>query len=236
MTNTLEARVYPVDEPKGSTLAFVSIAIGGLAAIRGARVIDSAQGVFVAMPQLKGKAGNYHDIAFPLSGGLRKEISEAVLDEYETQAKLPPGQRGYEKKGRCTDNAINAEDVKLDVKVFPLSTQKGDTLAFASVGFDGVAAIRGIRVVSNEKGPFVSMPQSKDKNGGYHDIAFPLSGGLRRAVSSAVLDKYGQICAERYHGKQPIAERLADGKGKAAQYAANSPTKPVAKSAPGLGG
>jgi hypothetical protein len=38
------------------------------------------------MPQSKSKDGKYYDVAFPTTGGLRKEITAAVLEEYEKQA------------------------------------------------------------------------------------------------------------------------------------------------------
>ena len=101
-SKTLDIRVYPIDEPQGNTLAFASIAVAGLVAIRGIRAVEGKNGVFVAMPQSKDKDGNYHDIAFPLIGNLRKEINAAVLNEYERQLALSPGQRGYDKPDRKT--------------------------------------------------------------------------------------------------------------------------------------
>ena len=231
-TTNLDVRVYPIDEPKGSTLAFASVAIGDLAAIRGVRVVDSEKGLFVTMPQSQDNKGLYHDIAFPLNGDLRKEMSDAVLYEYDLQANLDPKERGYEKP-EALAGGRSADDVKLDVKVYPINEPKGDTLAFASVGLDDEVAIRGIRVVNGSKGQFVSMPQSKDKNGEYHDVAFPLSGDLRKAVSKAILAEYKQQTAER---KQGIGERIAEGMEQAAQYAANRPMQPsAAKKSPGLG-
>jgi stage V sporulation protein G len=228
----LDVRVYPIDEPKGSTLAFASVAIDDLAAIRGVRVVNGEKGLFVTMPQSQDNTGAYHDVAFPLSGDLRKEISAAVLDEFDRQASLCPEQRGYEKHEPGAGNGRGADGVKLDIKVFPIAEPKGDTLAFASVGLNDVAAIRGLRVVNGEKGQFVSMPQSKDKDGNYYDIAFPLSGDLRKAISNGVLSEYKQQTAER---KQGIGERIAEGMEQAAQYAANAPARSVAKKAPGLG-
>jgi len=231
--NSLDVRVYPIDEPKGNTLAFASVAIDDLAAIRGVRVVNGEKGLFVTMPQSQDTTGLYHDIAFPLNGDLRKEINAAVLDEFERQASLYPEQRGYVKPEQDAGGVKSAGDVKLDVKVFPIPEPKGDTLAFASVGLDETVAIRGIRVVNSDKGQFVSMPQSKDKEGNYHDVAFPLSGDLRRAVSNAVLSEYKQQTAER---KQSIGDRLAEGAEQAAQYAANAPKRDAAaKKSPGLG-
>ena len=231
MTNNLDVRVYPIDEPKGNTLAFASVAIDDLAAIRGIRVVNSEKGAFVTMPQSQDNNGQYHDIAFPLNGDLRKEINAIVLAEYDRQATLEPDQRRYE-KSEAAANGRNGADVKLDIKVFPIADPKGDTLAFASVGLNDTAAIRGLRVVNSDKGQFVSMPQSKDKEGNYHDVAFPLSGDLRKAISRGVLDEFKHQTVER---KQGIGERLAEGKEQAAQYSANAPARSAAKKAPGLG-
>lgn len=231
MNTNLDIRVYPIEEPKGNTLAFASIAIDDLAAIRGVRVVDGEKGLFVTMPQSQDNSGIYHDTAFPLNGDLRKEINAAVLDEFQYQASLEPAERGYEKRDMAESSTRQASEVSIDAKVFPVAEPKGDTLAFASVGLDDLVAIRGIRVVSGDKGNFVSLPQSKDKNGEHHDVAFPLSGDLRKAISNAVLNEYKQQIAER---KQGLADRLAEGKEQAAQH--TSPERETAaKRAPGLG-
>ena len=240
---TLDVRAYPIDEPKGSTLAFASVAFKAdgeeLAAIRGIRVVDSEKGPFVSMPQSKDKDGEFHDVAFPLNGDLRKEINAAVLDEAYRQAELCTGERGYAKPELSPNGGIRAEDVTLDIKVFPIAEPKGNTLAFASVGFnvggEDVMAIRGIRIVDSEKGAFVSMPQSKDKDGDFHDLAFPLSGDLRKEVNKAVLAEYGKPpTAEK---KQGLGDRLKAGAEKSARAAAETPARAeaAAKRPPGLG-
>jgi stage V sporulation protein G len=230
--NNLDIRVYPVDEPKGNTLAFASVSIDDLAAIRGVRVVNSVKGPFVAMPQSKDKDGNYHDVAFPLTGDLRKAISSATLEEYGRQSKLSPDQRGYGKPDEGINSGRNADDVKFDVKVYPVSEPQGNTLAFVNAGIDNVMAINGIRIIDGSKGLFVSMPQSKDQGNKYHDIAFPLSGSLRKAISDAAIGRYKQQATEQ---KQGIGDRLAEGKAQAAQYAANAKPRPAAKKPPGLG-
>jgi stage V sporulation protein G len=230
--NILDIRVYPIDEPKGNTLAFASVAVDDMVAIRGVRVVDGEKGPFVSMPQSQDNAGLYHDIAFPLTNDLRKEIGEAVLEEYGIQAGLDPAERGYEKPEKGA--RVGAGDVRLDAKVFPIADPKGDTLAFASVGLNDAVAIRGIRVVDSGKGPFVSMPQSKDKEGNFRDVAFPLSGDLRKAISNKVLAEYREQTADR---KQGIGERLAEGSKDAAKHNADigAAMPAAAKKAPGLG-
>ena len=228
----LDVRVYPIDEPKGNTKAFASVSINDMLAIRGIRVVDGAKGHFVTMPQSKDKENNFHDIAFPLTGDLRKEISAAVLGEYDRVASLAPELRGYEAPDMSAANGINVQDIILDVRVYPLDEPKGSTKAFASVGIDDIAAIRGIRVVEGEKGLFVTMPQSKDSEGDYHDIAFPLSGDLRKEISKTILDEFS--AAEKTVERKPsLEEGLRNGAAKAAEHAA-MPREAAAKSRTGV--
>ena len=87
---TVEARAFPIENPKSNTLAFanVTLKVDGedLFAVNGVRVVDSSKGPFVTMPQSKGNDGKYHDIACPLVGDLRKEINRVVLDGYNAAA------------------------------------------------------------------------------------------------------------------------------------------------------
>ena len=88
----LNVRVYPIDNPKGDTRAFANLAVNDKVGIRRIRVVEDAGGLFVTMPQsLDSKTGKYHDIAFPLSGDLRKDIIRAVLKEHDrVSVPLPP--------------------------------------------------------------------------------------------------------------------------------------------------
>jgi len=227
----LDVRVYPIDDPKGDTKAFASVSIDDVAAIRGIRVVGSKKGLFVSMPQSQDSKGIFHDIAVPLSG-LRKEISRAVLGEYKAQTSLAPEQRGYGASDMSAVGDIKVDEIMLDIRVFTLEDPEGSTKAFASVNIDNLVAIRGIRVVdSEEKGLFVTMPQSQDAKGLFHDVAFPLSGDLRKEISKGVLENFE--IAKSFDRKQSLGERLTEGAEKAAGHVA--PEKVAAKAPPGLG-
>jgi len=108
-------------------------------------------------------------------------------------------------------------DIKLNVKVYPIDEPKGSTVAFANVGIEDLVAINGIRIVNGEKGLFVTMPQSKDKEGNYHDIAFPINGDLRKEISRAILDEY-KTAEKSVERKPSLADGLRSGAEKAAEY------------------
>ncbi len=83
----------------------------------------------------------------------------------------------------------------VSVKIYPMKNP-GKLLAYASVNLGGVFAINNIRVYDSEKGPFVSMPSNKGKDGQYHDICCPTTKEMREALHGAVLGEY-QKAVER---------------------------------------
>ena len=225
----LDVRVYPLEKPAGNTLAFANVGIEDLAAINGVRVVNGEKGLFVTMPQSKDKDGEYHDIAFPINSDLRKALNTAVLDEFDEPTRDADGKN----VGRSVVAPVNvAEGENLSVKVFPIKEPQGNTLAFANVGIENLVAISGIRVVAGKNGLFVNMPQNKDKNGEYRDIAFPINSELHKEINKAVIGAFKENEAER---KQPIGERLDEGMKQAAQKASEKGQAAVAKGRPGLG-
>lgn len=77
-----------------------------------------------------------------------------------------------------------------EVRVFKLGNQESTLKAFASITIDDAICITGIRIVEGKNGLFMSMPQSKDNEGEYHDVAFPITKEAREAIQDAVLDEY----------------------------------------------
>ncbi|MDR0812853.1 MAG: SpoVG family protein [Oscillospiraceae bacterium] len=79
----LEVRAYPIAEPKGKLLAYASVTIADAFAVNNIRVVDSAKGLFVAMPQVKDASGQYREICFPVTAEMRKLLGDSVLGAYK---------------------------------------------------------------------------------------------------------------------------------------------------------
>ena len=73
-------------------------------------------------------------------------------------------------------------------------------LATASVTLGGCFAVQGIQVREGKNGVFVSMPQRKDAKGRYHDVCFPTTAEMRRAINAAVLGEYERT-AQKSHSR-----------------------------------
>tara|TARA_R110002126_G_scaffold110987_3_gene248760 strand:- start:133 stop:477 length:345 start_codon:yes stop_codon:yes gene_type:complete len=78
---------------------------------------------------------------------------------------------------------------------------QGSCLGLASITFENIFVVTGIRIMNSEKtGRFISMPPQKDKNGNLvknkegrvMDLCFPLSKDFRETISSYILDEYNK--------------------------------------------
>ena len=69
----LEVKVYPTQR-EGNILATANITLGGCFAVKGLRVMDGKNGIFVTMPD--------QDICFPTTKEMREALNTAVMGEY----------------------------------------------------------------------------------------------------------------------------------------------------------
>ncbi|SYZ74164.1 conserved hypothetical protein [Candidatus Zixiibacteriota bacterium] len=61
---------------------------------------------------------------------------------------------------------------------------------FANVTFDNAFVIRGMKIISGNKGYFVSMPSRKRPDGTHQDVAHPVNNETRRLIEEKVLAAY----------------------------------------------
>ncbi|MBU1007434.1 MAG: SpoVG family protein [Candidatus Omnitrophica bacterium] len=62
--------------------------------------------------------------------------------------------------------------------------------AFADVSFAGMFLVKGLKVVEGKNGLFVGMPRRVDKDGKWHDVAYPLTREFRELLNGIVLSAY----------------------------------------------
>ena len=69
--------------PEGSCRALASVNLNGSFAVRGLKVMEGANGLFVSMPSYRAGNGEYKDICFPCTREARSQLNEAVLNAYQ---------------------------------------------------------------------------------------------------------------------------------------------------------
>jgi len=67
----------------GSLKAFVDIVVNESLLIRGLRVIEGKNGLFVSLPKDKGKDNRWYDIVRPITKEVKNDISNAILTAYK---------------------------------------------------------------------------------------------------------------------------------------------------------
>ena len=63
--------------------AFVNITFDDVFVVRGLKVIDGNNGLFVCMPSRKMNDGTFRDIAHPITNEYRQKLEEVVLGKYQ---------------------------------------------------------------------------------------------------------------------------------------------------------
>lgn len=83
-----DVRIRLVNKEDSKLKAVASITIDDSFVVHDIKVIDGAEGEFIAMPSRKTNDGEYKDIAHPLDTATRELIKNAILTAYNEQLKL----------------------------------------------------------------------------------------------------------------------------------------------------
>jgi stage V sporulation protein G len=75
------SRIYRI-EGDSKLKAFVDVSLGGIV-VKGLRIVNGANGLFVSMPQHQGKDGKWYSTVFPTTKDIQKQLSDLVLEAYQ---------------------------------------------------------------------------------------------------------------------------------------------------------
>ena len=70
---------------EGNLKAYVDLGIGNLLVIKGVRVVEGKNGLFVSMPRQQGKDGKWYDNVTIESPVAKQEVGRVVLDAYQQE-------------------------------------------------------------------------------------------------------------------------------------------------------
>ena len=120
---------------------------------------------------------------------------------------------------------------KLEVRAYPLAEPKGNILGSATIAMDtpiGILAVRDIRIMNGQNGPFISMPQTKDQEGNYKDLVFPTTKEGRAQLNTAILDAYA-AAKEKAQEKPSVKDQIREGTKKPKEKPAQDKEKAAKK-------
>lgn len=143
---------------------------------------DGKNNMFIKFPTMPKGDGGYNNIVFPVDSAVRTEVENAVFEELK---KLTL-------KG--LDNPL-ITNVRVTALSEPLQSGSISIKGYASIMVSGFA-INGISIKEGNKGLFVQMPQYRDGNGQYHDIAYGTNSAFQETIKAAVLETYQKTMKE----------------------------------------
>ncbi|MDR1785995.1 MAG: septation regulator SpoVG [Spirochaetaceae bacterium] len=77
-----ETRIRKVSA-EGKLKAYVTVTFDDCFVVHNVKIIEGKTGLFIAMPSRKTGAGDYKDVAHPISPAFRAELQDKILAEYE---------------------------------------------------------------------------------------------------------------------------------------------------------
>jgi stage V sporulation protein G len=75
------SRIYKIDGDS-KLKAFVDVSFGGVI-VKGLRIVNGSNGLFVSMPRHQGKDGQWYNTVYPATKEIQKELSDSVLAAYQ---------------------------------------------------------------------------------------------------------------------------------------------------------
>lgn len=82
MTNKIEVIRLNRLDGDGSTKAFCDISLFDALVIKGLRIVDGKNGLFVSMPRERSKDGKWYPTVRPLNREIKNVIESTVLEAY----------------------------------------------------------------------------------------------------------------------------------------------------------
>lgn len=77
-------RMHPLDG-NGPTKAFCDLVVFNTFVVKGLRIVEGKEGLFVSMPREQGRDGKWYDTFYPVSLELRKGLQTLILDQYSSE-------------------------------------------------------------------------------------------------------------------------------------------------------
>ena len=182
------------DENTSKTKAYATAVLNGHIAIHGIKLVEAdrngEKSLFVQMPSWVAVNSDgkkfYNDVAYPITAEMRKELFDAVLNEYNNPTE------------KAENKPIEMPSVKVSLKLY--DDENSNIKAHGSITLSERVVIGGIRVVEGKKGAFVQLPAYQDKENEWHDIAHPVTAEFREKLINAVLNKYNALVNTAFIG------------------------------------
>lgn len=77
-----------------------------------------------------------------------------------------------------------------DIRIRLITNEDSKLKAVASITIDDCFVVHDIKVLEGNQGYFISMPNRKNPDGNYRDVAHPINTPTREEINKLILAKY----------------------------------------------
>ena len=80
-----KVKVDTKEKENSKMKGIASVTLDDCFVVKGIRILEGDNGLFIAMPSRKVGEGNFRDIAHPINAETRQMFTDAILEEYNNQ-------------------------------------------------------------------------------------------------------------------------------------------------------
>lgn len=107
----------------------------------------------------------------------------------------------------------------MDITEVNISLRNEDKLkGFANIVLDNLFVVRGLKIIKGTDKYFIAMPNRKQKNGSYIDIAHPIRNDFRTKMEKIILNKYWERIKQAQAENNSVIEIEIDKKDAGTEY------------------
>lgn len=186
-------------EGDGPAKAIGTLVVNGEFAVHGVKVVDSKNGLYVAMPSERQSNGEYKDVVVPKTKETYAAIKDAIMNAYEKLAASPEN---------TLKNEIAAPEkasTKVYAQMHKVDSNKTQTKAAGQITLDNCLVVTGVKLNegTNKEGQtktFVAMPAKPNETNNHDQVAHPITADFRNKVDKAVIASANNIGRYEYKG------------------------------------
>ncbi len=79
----IDVKITRLGAPDSNVKAYVSATIGNCFAVRGMKLVEGKNGLFLSMPNYQKRDGSYTDVCFPTTAEFRQQLNNAAVAAYQ---------------------------------------------------------------------------------------------------------------------------------------------------------
>ncbi|MGN1339286.1 MAG: SpoVG family protein [Oscillospiraceae bacterium] len=79
----IDVKITRLGTPDSNVKAYVSATIGNCFAVRGMKLVEGKNGLFLSMPNYQKRDGSYTDVCFPTTAEFRQRLNNAAVAAYQ---------------------------------------------------------------------------------------------------------------------------------------------------------